>query len=124
VIFLDRHKLAGLRETAAWLAGRRRRVRVAGDSMLPTLAEGQFVLVDPSRRPDIGQLAVADHPTRPDLLVVKRVTAIAEDGGIELGSDNPDAGTDSRTWGPVAPASVIGTVTLLLDRPSADLGAP
>ncbi len=124
MIFLDRHKLLGLRETAAWLAGRRRRVRVAGDSMLPTLAEGQFVLVDASRSPDVGQLTVANHPTRPDLLVVKRVTAIAADGRVELGSDNPAAGTDSRTWGPLSPDSIIGTVTLLLDRPSADLGAP
>ncbi len=124
MIFLDRHKLLGLRETAAWLTGRRRRVRVAGDSMLPTLTDGQFVLVDASRSPDVGQLAVANHPTRPDLLVVKRVTAIVEDGGVELGSDNPAAGTDSRTWGPLAPDRIVGTVTLLLDRPSADLGAP
>lgn len=124
MIFLDRHKLRGLGETAAWLTGRRQRVRVVGDSMLPTLADGEFVLVDPSRRPGIGELAVAQHPTRPDLLVVKRVAAIGQDGRVELTSDNREAGTDSRTWGPVAAGAVLGLVTLLLDRPSTPLSNP
>ncbi len=123
MIHLDRHKLQGLRETMAWLAGRRRRVRVVGDSMLPTLTEGQFVLVDEGRRPVAGELVVANHPTQ-DILVVKRVEAIQGDGRYELRSDNPEAGTDSRSWGPLEAGAVIGTVTLLLDRPSARLDAP
>lgn len=107
----------------AWLAGRRRRVRVVGDSMLPTLAEGQFVLVDERRSPVAGELTLADHPNQ-DILVVKRVGAVLDDGRYELRSDNPDAGTDSRTWGPVGPETIVGTVTLLLDRPSTRLDAP
>ncbi len=122
MIHLDRRRLRGMGETLAWLAGRRRRVRVAGDSMLPTLADGQFVLVDPTRRPVAGELALARHPDRADLLVVKRVDAVLADGAFELRSDNPEAGTDSRTWGPLPPTSVLGTVTILLDRPSAGLG--
>lgn len=113
-----------MRETAAWLLGRRRRVRVVGRSMEPTLREGQFVLVDERRRPGPGGLALARHPDRDDLLVVKRVASVTGDGRLELASDNPGAGTDSRTWGPVAPEAVLGTVTLLLDRPSAFLGPP
>ncbi len=106
-------------QSAAWLLGRRRRIRVVGDSMVPTLVAGEFVLVD-RRRPVVGQLAVADHPTQPDLLVVKRVRSITDDGRYVLASDNPVDGTDSRTWGPVEPQSIIGTVTLVLDRPSAE----
>ena len=90
--------------------------------MLPTLAEGQFVLVDPGRRPVAGELALAEHPTRTGLLVVKRVRAVDADGRHDLRSDNPAAGTDSRTWGPVDRERVVGVVTLLLDRPSTRLG--
>jgi nickel-type superoxide dismutase maturation protease len=124
VIHLDRHKLRGIGETLAWLAGRRRRVRIVGDSMLPTLAAGQYVLVDEGRSPRPGQLALARHPHQHDLLVVKRVLATTADGRFELISDNPGAGTDSRTWGPVDPDRVLGAVTLLLDRPSTRLERP
>ena len=108
-------------QSAAWLLGRRRRVRVVGDSMVPTLTAGEFVLVDPRRRPAVGRLAVADHPNRPDLLVVKRVQSITDDGRYVLASDNPAAGTDSRTWGPLEPQAIVGTVTLVLGRSSAEL---
>lgn len=102
-------------ESAAWLIGRRQRIRIAGDSMVPTLTEGQFVLLDRQRVPAVGELAVASHPEKPDLLIVKRVESITEDGLVVLASDNPTAGTDSRTWGPVPPESIRGTVTLVLD---------
>ena len=121
MIHLDRHRLQGIRETFSWLAGRRRRVRVVGRSMEPTLSEGEFVLVDEGRAPEVGQLALARHPERHDLLVVKRVAARTDDGRYELTSDDPQAGTDSRTWGPLGPDRVVGTVTLLLDRPSTRL---
>ena len=123
MIHLDRHRLRGIRETFSWLAGRRRRVRVVGRSMEPTLSEGQFVLVDEGRTPEVGQLALARHPEQPDLLVVKRVAARTGDGRFELTSDAPGHGTDSRTWGPLGPERVVGTVTLLLDRPSTRLDA-
>ncbi len=108
-------------EVVAWLFGRRRRVRIVGQSMVPTLLEGQFVLVDERRRPEPGQLALARHPDHADRLVVKRVASVGRDQYYELMSDNREAGTDSRQWGPVAPDAVVGTVTLLLDRPSARL---
>jgi len=120
LIFLDRHKLRGIGEALAWMAGRRRRIRVVGDSMMPTLSAGDFVLVDEARVPRVGQLALARHPDRA-LLVVKRVAAISEDGRFVLASDNPAAGTDSRAWGPLAGDAVVGTVTLLLDRPATRL---
>ncbi len=121
MIHLKRSKLRAMAESAAWLVGRRRRIRVVGDSMLPTLEDGQFVLVDGSRTPVAGDLAVAKHPHQPNLLVVKRVESVGPDGLFVLVSDNAAAGTDSRTWGPVAAESIEGTVTLLLDQPSAEL---
>ncbi|MEM7275614.1 MAG: nickel-type superoxide dismutase maturation protease [Actinomycetota bacterium] len=125
----DRSDRAGrrpsiVRETLAWVVGRRRRIRVVGESMTPTLVPGQFVLVDPARTPVAGELALARHPTQARLLVVKRVGTVGGDGRFELASDNPEAGTDSRTWGPVEAELIQGTVTLLLDRPTAELGRP
>jgi len=121
VIYLDRTKLRAVRETAAWLIGRRRRIRVVGDSMLPTLEAGQFVLVDDERAPVPGELALATHPTERGVLVIKRVDRICPDGAFYLVSDNVSEGTDSRTWGAVSGLDVLGTVTLLLDHPAVDL---
>lgn len=114
--------LEAARQLGGWARGRRRRFRVSGPSMEPTLRHGQFVLVDPGRRPGVGELALARHPTEPGVLVVKRVAQIRDDGRYELASDNPAAGTDSRHWGPLGPDAIEGTVTLLLDDPFAPLG--
>lgn len=89
--------------------------------MTPTLLPGQFVLVNTARRPGVGELVLAKHPDREGIVVVKRVGSIADDGRFVLASDNPTEGTDSRTWGPVDPTLIEGTVTILLDQPSADL---
>jgi nickel-type superoxide dismutase maturation protease len=89
--------------------------------MLPTLRPGEQVLVDPGRRRAPGDLVLARHPNQPDVTVVKRVIQIEADGRYVLASDNPDAGTDSRQWGPVPATAVLGCVTLVLDRPAASL---
>ncbi len=117
MIFLNRSALRAAAETMAWLARRRRRIKVAGHSMTPTLRDGQFVLVDSGRMPSVGELVVAEHPAEPGRLVVKRVGALVGDSSFELVSDNPEAGTDSRTWGPVLAENVRGTVTLILGEP-------
>ncbi len=116
--------LGALRQVGWWALGRRRRFRVVGPSMEPTLHHGEFVLVDPARAPVPGELALAHHPDDPDLLVVKRVAAITPERAWVVASDNPDAGTDSRQWGPLAPEAVIGRVALVLDRPGARLDPP
>ena len=96
-------------ETGAWLLFRRRRFRVRGRSMVPTIEPGAWVLVDPERRPAVGDIVLAPHPWR-DRTVCKRLAAL--DGGFaELASDNPDEGTDSRQFGPVALDDLDGVVT-------------
>jgi len=90
--------------------------------MMPTLADGEFVLVDTSDRPQAGDLALATHPDN-DVMVVKRVTEQLADGRFVVMSDNPE-GSDSRTWGPLGAERVRGRVTLILDRPLAPLSAP
>jgi len=92
------------------------RVAVAERSMEPALRPGDWLLVRrslrPGRPPRIGpgQVVIARHPIRPDLLLVKRV-ARREPGGWWLESDNPGAGAvDSRAFGVVPPELIEGRV--------------
>ena len=94
------------------------RVAVAERSMEPALRPGDWLLVRRSmsagRPPRIraGQLVIARHPHRPDLLLVKRA-ARPEAAGWWLESDNPWAGAvDSRSFGPVPPDLIEGRVLL------------
>jgi nickel-type superoxide dismutase maturation protease len=83
------------------------RVRVAGESMLPALREGDRLLVRRTRRVRPGDIAVAADPRDGRRPMVKRVAALSADGVTLLG-DNPPASTDSRTFGPLPPDMVKG----------------
>ena len=75
--------------------------------MAPTLDAGDRLLVVRTRRSRPGDVAVVPDPRRSDRLVVKRVVD-ASASGVTLRGDNPEASTDSRTFGPVPPATVRG----------------
>ena len=92
------------------------RIAVAERSMEPALHPGDWLVVRrtiargrPLRvRP--GQVVVARHPERPDLLIVKRA-ARREPGGWWLASDNPVAGAaDSARFGPVPRDNIVAVV--------------
>ncbi len=85
--------------------------------MVPTLVDGDHVLIDPGAAPTVGDLVVASHPDdRRPLVLIKRVAAIGDDGSLDLRSDDPAVGTDSRTFGPVRADRLIGVVTFGFDR--------
>lgn len=65
-------------------------VLVAGPSMVPTLRDGDCLLVLRGGRVRPGRLVVARYRDRPDLLVVKRAVR-PDSGGWLLASDNPYA---------------------------------
>jgi nickel-type superoxide dismutase maturation protease len=98
------------------------RVAVAEPSMAPALRPGDWLLVwrgtrrgrPPRIRP--GQIVIARHPDRPDLLLVKR--AIREQpAGWWLESDNTAAAAvDSRQFGHVPPGLIEGRVLLRYGR--------
>jgi nickel-type superoxide dismutase maturation protease len=85
--------------------------RVTGPSMSPTVRHGDRLLVRRVRRPsDVrsGDVVLARFPSRPELLVVKRVRH-AVPGGHWVEGDNPLVADDSRAFGPaVAVGRVVG----------------
>lgn len=103
---------AALRHLAAWLLRRRRLFVVEGESMAPTLHHGDLVLAKPGGdRPVPGDIVVARDPDQPSRYLIKRVRSRG-DHTVSLGSDDPNVGRDSRTFGPVALRDVLGRVVL------------
>ena len=85
-----------------------RAVLVQGPSMLPTLRDGDCLVVRPGSRVRAGSVVVARFPSRPDLLVVKR--AVRPEGDLWwVEGDNPAVTDDSRRYGP---AEVLAVVAL------------
>jgi signal peptidase I len=83
--------------------------RVTGPSMSPTVRSGDRLLVRRVRGPGgvrTGDVVLARFPSRPDLLVVKRVRRSVP-GGHWVEGDNPLVTDDSRAFGV---AVVVGVV--------------
>jgi signal peptidase I len=109
-------QVEGLR--SAWVP-----VRVTGPSMSPTVRHGDRLLARRVRpgavRP--GDVVLARFPSRPELLVVKRVRRPV-DGGHWVEGDNAFVTDDSRTYGR---AVVVGRVVgRLWPRPGRLPAAP
>ncbi|MCW2509766.1 MAG: Peptidase S24-like protein [Modestobacter sp.] len=98
--------------------------RVTGPSMAPTVRSGDRLLVRRVRSAGavrLGDVVLARFPSRPDLLVVKRVRG-AVPGGHWVEGDNPLVSDDSRAFGV---AVVVGKVVgRLRPRPGRLPAAP
>ncbi|WP_104818262.1 nickel-type superoxide dismutase maturation protease [Kitasatospora sp. MMS16-BH015] len=88
-------------------------VDVAGPSMVPTLHDGDLVLVHYGGRIRPGAVVLCRHPLRQDLLIVKRAAG-RRGRGWWLLSDNEFVESDSREYGPVPDELVLGRVLLRL----------
>ena len=100
--------LAGASVVGAVLV-RPRRVAVEGRSMEPTLAPGDRLIVVRARTLHAGDVVAVRDPRDPAHILVKRIGAVLEDEVVVRG-DNPEASTDSRTFGPVPSSAVVGRV--------------
>jgi phage repressor protein C with HTH and peptisase S24 domain len=89
-------------------------VRVAGDSMLPTLRAGDVLLVRPGGTVRPGRLVVVDLPERGP--AVKRARMRVPEGWW-VERDNPAAGVDSWLVGAIPPAAVRAVVICRLWPP-------
>ena len=113
---------SGLVEIALWVVGRRKRVRISGESMSPHLQAGDEVLVDPRayqrNAPQPGDVVLAQHPYRRDMKLVKRVEAVldGDNDRYRLSGDNPGESTDSRTFGNIPRADILGRVTSIFTK--------
>ena len=88
-----------------------RRVEVHGDSMRPGLEPGDRLLVVGLGRPRPGDVVAVVDPRDSERVLVKRVASVdARNGRVTVEGDNPDASTDSRTFGPVDVGVVLGRV--------------
>ena len=105
------------RDLCLWSVGLRRRFRASGVSMLPTLAPGDHLLVDPrayrKHPPEAGHLVVVRHPAVQGSVLVKRVRD--RDGSrLWLASDNAEADAETRQLEPIEASSVFGRVTSII----------
>lgn len=90
------------------------RLRVAGDSMRPTLLPGDHVLVLRGLGPiqpriRVGDLVALVDPRDANRTMIKRVTGFAG-GGVVVRGDNEALSTDSRHFGPVRRNALRGRV--------------
>lgn len=115
-----------------WWARRLTRFEVTGESMVPALVPGDFVLVDRhayhGRVPRRGDVVVARDPRVDDRLLVKRVAQVDLHGMVWLEGDNGEASTDSRTFGSMPLDHIEGRVVvrywpLLRRRSSASIAS-
>ncbi|HVV75255.1 MAG TPA: S24/S26 family peptidase [Mycobacteriales bacterium] len=91
------------------LSGRLRVALVRGPSMVPTLRDGDRVLVRMGSGPaSVGRVVLVELPDRP--LSVKRVVAVVPGGSVRVEGDNSYGSTDSRSLGPIAEEAVKGVV--------------
>ena len=81
--------------------------------MRPTLAPGDWLLVDPdayaATGPVVGDLVLVADPRAPHRTLVKRVAEVHDDGReLFVTGDDPAASTDSRVFGAVSRSEVAG----------------
>ena len=97
------------------------RFRVEGASMQPTYFHGEHVIVDRRayrrRPPAPGDVVVLHDPEEPERHLVKRVVTPPPDASrprdaVYVLGDNPEDSRDSRDFGPVPVALIVGRVRL------------
>lgn len=94
-------------------------MRVTGNSMLPLFKPGEEILINPQAYkkslPKIGDVVVTFHPQEQHLPIVKRITAIMDDGSCFLAGDNLAVSSNSNSFGTIAVRDILGQVTCRFD---------
>ena len=83
---------------------------VRGRSMLPTLREGDRLLLSYRRTPRAGDVVVVRLPE--GVVAVKRVLRREPEGGWWVERDNPREGVDSWTVGAIPDGDLVGVARI------------
>lgn len=106
--------MLGLLTRVVW--ARFARLEVEGVSMVPTFAPGDRVLVLKTRDVSVGDVVAIEDPQAPQRVLVKRVVGI-DRSVVRVEGDNAGASRDSRHFGPVPRAAVVGRVVTRYHSP-------
>lgn len=101
---------AGIFQKFLLLTGWRKAVRVEGNSMLPTLKDGDIVIINSNSKPAENIIVLANHPYKQRVKIIKRIKEIDENKNCYLIGDNPSESTDSRTFGVISPKDILGII--------------
>lgn len=91
-----------------YFLGRRRGIIVEGNSMSPTLENGEKIFIKSAKKIEVGDIVLAKHPYKKSVKILKRVAEITEDGKLNLIGDNPSESSDTRSFGLILTENVIG----------------
>jgi nickel-type superoxide dismutase maturation protease len=85
-------------------------IKIVGDSMSPTLAHGDYILIKKPHSFRVGFIYVMKHPRLGR--IVKRLEKI-EDRQLWFYGDNPES-TDTEKIGAILPSDIIGRAFLTI----------
>ncbi len=105
---------ANWKERILFFLGKRQGILVEGNSMSPTLKDGDAVLINYKAKFETGDVVLANHPFKQSVKMLKRVREFTENGDLFLTGDNPDESEDSRTFGVVPKNHLLGKITCRL----------
>ena len=99
--------------------GLRKTAIVSGDSMLPSLKEGEIVFFkiykERESEPKPGQIVIFNHPFK-NIICIKRISVVNQNN-IEVLGDNIEFSEDSNKFGLLNNEKIIGIVTSKLMIP-------
>ncbi len=112
-----RHELPDLNywEFFLQLCGLRKKLKIKGISMQPTLNSGEEFLMNPhayiKRSPQVNDIVVILHPQQPSLRIIKRIAKIEKGDRYFLLGDNLSHSDDSRSFGLIERKQILGKLT-------------
>lgn len=95
-------------EKAAYFLGWREIFLIEGDSMAPALEDGDYVFINPRAKLRVGDIALARHPFKQSVMIIKRIAEISPEGNYFLVGDNAPGSSDSRGFGAISAKDIIG----------------